>query len=78
MNISLYHNIICDIKACYPIRDRPSEHNHLKMTDITRYSKENFGNKFTEDETTELRRIFNGGITHADCNFCEEAYHPRR
>ena len=70
MKVSLYHNIICDNKACYPIRDSPLKRHHLKM------SKEIFDRKLSENDITELKRIFYGGITHADCNFCEKAHHP--
>lgn len=70
MNQSLYHSIICDNRACYPIRDSPLKLHHLRMTDITSYSHEKPGMKVTESDITELKRIFYGGITHADCNLC--------
>lgn len=70
MENSLYHNVICGIKAAYPlIRDRPSKHHpNIKV----------FGYNISENDITELKRIFYGGKTHADCNFCEEAHDPRR
>ena len=78
MTHTLYHNIICDIKACYPIRDRPPKRYHLKMTDITRYSGKNFSKKITENDLIELQKVFYGGKTHADCHFCKEAHHEGR
>lgn len=68
MDNSLYHNVICGVKAVFPrIRDRPLRcHPDIKLFDYN----------LSENDITELKRIFYGGKTHADCNFCEEAHHP--
>lgn len=66
MDNSLYHDVICGVKAVYPlIRDSPSTHypgNKL------------FYYNLSENDITELKRIFYGGKTHADCYLCEKAH----
>ena len=74
MNQSLYHNIICDNRASYPIRDSPLKLHHVRMTDIVPYSRK----KLDKNDISELKEYFYGGKTHADCYFCEETHHPRR
>lgn len=68
MDNSLYHNVICGVKAAYPlIRDSPQKcHPDIKL----------FDHNLSENDVTELKRIFYGGKTHADFNFCKEAHHP--
>lgn len=70
MDNSLYHNMICGTKAVYPRkRDSP----------LVRYSViKVFNHNLTENDITEIKRIFYGGKTHADCYFCEEAHHTGR